>query len=93
MSNIFNISSFFSPTDNPPIANPGKFNLEINSQKNTDVYLEVYGMNGQLVYFNKFKKSSGLTEFPINMKNVDKGVYIMKVFDGENYQVKKFIIK
>jgi len=76
-----------------PNPNNGQFNLEINSQKNTDVYLEVYGMNGQIVYFNKFKKGYGQTVLPINMKDVEKGIYIMKVFDGENYQVKKFVIK
>lgn len=76
-----------------PNPNNGQFNLKIKSDKSADIYLEIYGMNGQIVYFNKFAKGSGIAEFSINLENVHKGIYIMKVFDGDRYLVKKILVR
>jgi photosystem II stability/assembly factor-like uncharacterized protein len=76
-----------------PNPNNGQFKMKINSDKSSEIFMEVYGMNGQIVYLNRFNKGVGQAEFSIDMGSVNKGIYIMKVFDGESYRVKKIIVK
>jgi len=84
------INNEFSVYPNP---NSGQFKLKINSDKTTEIFLEIYGINGQIVYFNRFSKGNGIAEFTVDMGIVNKGVYIMKAFDGKRYHTKKIVVK
>ncbi len=76
-----------------PNPNSGAFTLRANTENAGNLFVQIFNMNGQVVYMNRFTKSSGLSEFPIQLTDVKKGVYIMKVMDGEKFDVERLIIK
>lgn len=76
-----------------PNPNTGVFTLRANTEKSGNLYVQIFNMNGQVVYLNRFSKNSGVSEFLIQLNNAKKGVYIMKVIDGEKFDIERLIIK
>jgi PKD repeat protein len=76
-----------------PNPNNGMFTLRANTEKAGELYVQIYNMNGQVVYMNRFTKNSGLSEFSIQLTDIKTGVYIMKVMNGQNFDIQRLIIK
>ncbi len=76
-----------------PNPNNGMFTLRANTEKAGDLYVQIFNMNGQVVYMNRFSKNSGLSEFTIQLTDIKTGIYIMKVMNGQNFDIQRLIIK
>lgn len=76
-----------------PNPNNGMFTLRANTEKAGNLYVQIFNMNGQVVYMNRFSKNSGLSEFTIQLTDIKTGVYIMKVMNGQNFDIQRLIIK
>ena len=85
----FNINDAFSVVPNP---NQGSFNVRYNSSSNNDIFIEVTDMSGRSIFSNKYVHE-GLFYQNVTLSNVQAGMYIVTVKDGNNTGVKKIIIK
>ena len=74
-----------------PNPNKGEFTLTLDS-KSAKVNVEIFDIRGRLIY-NKDYNSSGSFNQQINLNNVSKGIYLVKVKDGVNIRTEKIIIE
>lgn len=70
-----------------PNPNSGSFIIKNNSEAAANLNIEVYNINGQLIYRNY----SSTALFEINL-NVQEGIYFVKVSDGVKSLVKKMVV-
>jgi hypothetical protein len=76
-----------SSIDLYPNPNKGSFTLKNNDDAPSNLKVEVYNVNGQLIYRNNMSASL----FEINL-NVQEGIYLVKVSDGVKSLVKKMVV-
>ena len=76
-----------SSIDLYPNPNKGSFIIKNNSEAAANLNIEVYNINGQLIYRN----NSSTALFEINL-NVQEGIYLVKVSDGVKSLVKKMVV-
>ena len=82
-------SSDFMVYPNP---NKGTFNLRYQSASTNSIAVTVIDMRGRTVYAQSYA-NNGLLEESISMKEVQAGVYIMSVVDGNRKSVQRIIIE
>lgn len=70
-----------------PNPSNGEFVIKINN--NEDKQITITNLLGQEIYKSKTNKTYNY----INIKNLEKGIYIVKISDNYNYSSKKLIIK
>ena len=75
-----------------PNPNNGNFTVQFNSVSNNPIKLGVYDMRGRAVYSNSYQNSGFFNE-NIQLGNLQSGVYLLKVIDGESQTTKKIIIE
>jgi hypothetical protein len=87
-----NQSKAFSISVNP---NPGdgKFILDIKNPQNERVELNVYNSIGAKVYRDEFSVHKTGIQKQIDISNLPKGVYVMKIKNGSKELIKKIIIQ
>ncbi len=88
-TNNFSLSDF-AVYPNP---NNGSFKIQFSSQSENDVVISVHDLIGRKVYESKYKKNSMSFNENLQLKNVNSGVYILSVIDGDKREDKKIIIK
>jgi Metallo-peptidase family M12B Reprolysin-like/Secretion system C-terminal sorting domain len=90
---LLNAESFgldnFSLYPNP---NNGSFNIKFNSSSNNDIAISVHDMRGRQVFNNSYQ-NSGLFDQNIQLDNVQAGVYLVTVQEGDKKVVKKIIVQ
>jgi hypothetical protein len=69
-----------------PNPNHGSFKIDLNSEKKADV--EIYGVDGKCVHSKKEINSAET----IQLKQLEAGIYFLKVYSENNFVVKKFVI-
>ncbi|MCD4666045.1 MAG: T9SS type A sorting domain-containing protein, partial [Bacteroidales bacterium] len=69
-----------------PNPNNGEFNIKLQNNIENDIH--IYSLDGKLIYSNKFKNSCEL-----NLKNLEKGIYLVKVVSNDYIETKKLIIE
>ncbi len=74
-----------------PNPNKGEFTLTFDS-KSGKVNVEIFDIRGRMIY-NKDYNASGTFNQQINLNNVSKGIYLVKVKDGANTRTEKIIIE
>ncbi len=74
-----------------PNPNNGSFNIKFNSSSNNDITINVNDMRGRQI-FNKSYQNTGLIDQSLQLNNVQDGVYLVTVQDGNRKEVKKIII-
>ncbi|WP_336128260.1 proprotein convertase P-domain-containing protein [Mesoflavibacter sp. CH_XMU1422-2] len=88
-NDVLNNTEFISVYPNP---NNGEFTIKM---KNTvfieDVEIYVYDIRGRKVFYQSFKNSNDFIQ-QIRLNDVESGMYILNVTDGENTKTKKLII-
>jgi len=84
--NAFNTFSIF------PNPNNGAFNISLNSSSNEDVKVQVYDIRGRSVFNKSYLNTTDFNQ-EINLKNVQSGMYLVKVSDGEKETIKKILIE
>jgi hypothetical protein len=77
-----------------PNPNNGKFTLKSNNINS----IEIYNMLGNKVYtLNDFKRQTtnwtGQASNEIDLSNFQKGIYFVKIYDGQKTQTKKIVIQ
>jgi subtilisin-like proprotein convertase family protein len=75
-----------------PNPNNGEFTIELNSSSNKDIKVQVYDVRGRSVFDKSYLK---VTEFnqTIKLNNVQSGMYLVKVSDGEKETIQKILIE
>lgn len=72
-----------------PNPNDGKFNLNFNLKNKGDAEITVYNVEGKQVYSEKLPDFQGEYNKPIDISNNAKGIYFVKIRQGDHTQVKK----
>ncbi|WP_082333699.1 reprolysin-like metallopeptidase [Mangrovimonas sp. TPBH4] len=75
-----------------PNPNKGEFTIKLNSQSGNDIKVDVYDVRGRLIYQRSFTNSSDFSE-TIGLNNVQSGMYLVIVNDGERSATKKIIVE
>ncbi len=75
-----------------PNPNNGNFTVNFTSQSSNAIEISVHDIRGREVYRKSFNNSS-LFNQTIQLANVDTGIYLVTVKDGERKEVKKIIIE
>jgi subtilisin-like proprotein convertase family protein len=70
----------------------GSFNIKFNSSSNNDIAISVHDMRGRQVFNNSYQ-NSGLFDQNIQLDNVQAGVYLVTVQEGDKKVVKKIIVQ
>ncbi|WP_452225384.1 T9SS type A sorting domain-containing protein [Lacinutrix chionoecetis] len=84
----FSLNNTFEIYPNP---NNGQFNIQFTSVSN-NIEIAVYDVRGRSVY-NKLYNNSGTFNENINIGNVQSGLYLLNVNDGERTITKKIIVE
>lgn len=69
----------------------GKFNLSFNLKEKGDTDIQVMNVEGRTVYSEKLKNFSGQYDKEIDISSEPKGVYFVKVNQGNHSLVKKLV--
>jgi subtilisin-like proprotein convertase family protein len=75
-----------------PNPNNGSFTVEFNSDSSNDVQILVHDMRGRQI-MNKSYENSGLFSGNVNLNNVETGVYLVTVQDGNRKEVKRIVVQ
>lgn len=86
---VENTFSDFKVFPNP---NTGNFNIQFLSESSNNVTVTVYDIRGRVILNNTYPAQSAFNQ-NIRLNNVQSGVYLLNVTDGERKEVKKLIIK
>ncbi len=74
-----------------PNPNNGDFNVTFNSTSNNDVNIEVFDIRGRKVFENSYR-NTGLFNQSIKLENVQSGMYLLNISEGDRKVTKKIII-
>ena len=75
-----------------PNPNNGNFNIKFTSQSSNNVEIMVHDLRGRQV-FNKSYDSNSVFNQNIQLNNVESGIYIVTVKDGDRQENKKIVIE
>ena len=75
-----------------PNPNNGNFTVQFNSSTTNDIKIAIVDMRGREV-FSKSYQNSGLFNQNLQLNNLQAGVYLVNVQDGNKKEVKKIIIE
>jgi len=75
-----------------PNPNNGNFSVEFNSKTSEDINISVFDIRGRKV-FDQSYQNNGKFYKNIELKDVQAGIYMVVIKDGEYSQVKKIVIK
>lgn len=84
----FGLSSFMVY----PNPNNGSFTVSFNSESNNKIQVMVYDLRGRQVYDNAFS-NTGVFSGNVNLDNVQKGVYLLNVQDGNRKETRKIVVE
>ena len=76
-----------------PNPSEGNFNIELQSDSNSDVKVQVYDVRGRLIFDNTFDKTQQLFRQAIDLSSVKAGVYLVNVSDDSHFNSKQLIVK
>jgi subtilisin-like proprotein convertase family protein len=75
-----------------PNPNKGNFTVQFNSTSNNEIKIDVYDISGRRVFENNYE-NTGLFSQNIQLNNLQSGVYLVNVQDGNTKEVKRIIIE
>lgn len=75
-----------------PNPNNGNFNVQFNSSTSKDVKISVHDLRGRRIFENNYN-NTGLFSQNVQMDNVQSGVYLVTVQDGNRKEVKKIVVE
>lgn len=75
-----------------PNPNNGSFNIQFNSASSNEIGVTVHDVRGREI-FNKNYQNTGTFEQTVQLSNVQKGIYLVTVKDGDRKEVKKIVIE
>ncbi|WP_339624985.1 S8 family serine peptidase [uncultured Winogradskyella sp.] len=75
-----------------PNPSKGEFTINFDSHSNEDIKIEVYDLSGRQVYNKIYSNNSSKFNERIVLNNVQTGVYIAKISEGNRFTSQKLII-
>ena len=75
-----------------PNPNSGNFTIQFNSTSSNDINVSVYDLRGRSI-FEKQYANTGLFNQNIQLNNLQAGIYLVTVKDGDKKVVKKIVIE
>jgi hypothetical protein len=75
-----------------PIPNNGLFNIRMNLPSNEQITLQVFDNLGMLRFESKFNSSNPLASKQLDLRPIESGMYIFKLFAGTKINVRKVLI-
>ncbi|MCG2612169.1 proprotein convertase P-domain-containing protein [Flavobacterium sp. SM15] len=75
-----------------PNPNNGAFNIRLNSTSGNDIKINVHDISGRLV-FDKSYSNTGAFDQNLQLNNVQAGIYIVTVQDGDKKEAKRIAIQ
>ncbi len=75
-----------------PNPNNGNFNIQFNSDSGNEIKVGVHDIRGRLIFEKSYQNTSVFSE-NLQMKNVQAGIYIVTVQDGDKKEVKKIVVE
>lgn len=75
-----------------PNPNDGTFTVKFNSNTGNDINVAVYDMRGRSI-FNNVYQNNGVFEQTLQLDNVQSGIYLVNIQDGEKKIVKKIVVE
>ena len=75
-----------------PNPNKGNFTVQFDSKSNNEIGISVHDMRGRLILNNTYS-NTGLFSQNIELANVQSGVYLVTVQDGDKKAVKRVVIE
>ncbi len=74
-----------------PLSNGNMFRVMYTANDASDVLMQLYKNNGSEVYREKRKVTAGLNEFDITIDALPRGLYILKVTEGDKFESRSFV--
>ena len=75
-----------------PNPNDGTFSVQFNSSTNDKIAIGVYDMRGREI-FNKSYNNNGLFNETLQLNDVQSGVYLVNILDGDRKITKKIVVE
>jgi hypothetical protein len=75
-----------------PNPNKGVFNIQFTSQSRNGVKVLVHDLLGRKLFEKEYENKGKFNE-NIQLKNIQAGIYLLTVIDGERKEVKKIVIE
>ncbi|MFV5697164.1 reprolysin-like metallopeptidase [Flavobacterium sp. ZT3R17] len=75
-----------------PNPNKGNFNIQFTSASSNGVKVLVHDLLGRKLFENKFESNSNFNE-NVQLKNIQPGLYLLTVIDGDRKEVRKIVIE
>ncbi len=75
-----------------PNPNDGTFTVKFNSNTGNDINVVVYDMRGRSIFNNVFQ-NNGVFEQTLQLDNVQSGIYLVNIQDGDKKMVKKIVVE
>lgn len=75
-----------------PNPNNGEFTIKLNSNSGNDIKVDVFDIRGRRIYNNLYSNTGEFNE-TVNLNNVQSGMYLVTVNDGNNEVTKRIIVE
>ncbi|MCK5855945.1 MAG: PKD domain-containing protein [Bacteroidales bacterium] len=85
-SKSMSIKTYPNPVEN-------NLNIAINMEKSSRVSVEIFNLAGQLIISNNYDLQAGAQTLRINLNDLAKGSYILKITDNANAHTQQLITK
>jgi len=74
-----------------PNPNNGEFTIKLNSNSGNDIEVDVFDIRGRKIFNNSYTNTGDFNE-TVNLNNVQSGMYLVTVNDGNNKITKRIIV-
>jgi hypothetical protein len=74
-----------------PLSNGNMFRVMYTANNAADIFMQLYKNNGNEVYREKRKVTAGLNEFDITIDGLPRGLYVLKVTEGDKFESRSFV--
>ncbi|WP_033957313.1 T9SS type A sorting domain-containing protein [Psychroserpens jangbogonensis] len=75
-----------------PNPNKGEFTIKLNSNSGSDIKVNVFDIRGRRIFNNAYTNNGDFNE-TVNLNNVQAGMYLVTVNDGNNEITKRIIVE
>lgn len=87
-NDLVEVENLFTIFPNP---NNGQFMIQLNSTSNNTIKVDVFDLRGRSIY-NKFLNSTSGFDQTIDLGNIQSGMYLVNVTDGNRRSVRKILV-
>lgn len=74
-----------------PNPNNGVFNVSVSGLTSNDLYIEILDVTGKIVHQEFRFVTTGEFELPFELKEMNAGIYVLRLFSGGKYKTWRFI--